>query len=118
MLFAELLTHTCTIRRASVADNELGEPIRTYSNLATEVACRFVEKQEAIRQTEIAERLAVTVYLLFLLPTQDIREDDQITGITYEDGSTEAGTYTVEELLKRRTVQTNHHQTVKLQKVS
>lgn len=117
-MYAEHLTHTCTIRRATATENELHETENEYADWDTEVDCLFMEKTEKVFDDDAGEFVHIPVTLLFFLNSQDAQESDQVTEIVIEDGEAVPGTFVIESLLKRRIPgEGAHHQTATVRKL-
>ncbi|MEK6684442.1 MAG: hypothetical protein AABY46_07265 [Nitrospirota bacterium] len=90
-----LFPHTCTIqRRASASNNELGQPVYTWSNNQTGVACTF----QPAGMRELAGRFTseVEVDRLFLPDGIDVLIEDRISTIANSSGVTiAAGPYQI-----------------------
>ena len=76
MGFKQLLNKTCVIRRfTSTAKDAHGNPIKVWSDLATDVPCRLQARRG--RETTQPVQVVVGTHTLFLEP-RDITEKDQI----------------------------------------
>lgn len=110
------LIHRCDVARATEAEDEYNETVRVFAPHLSSVACRLVEKQEREAPSEMAEGALITIYLLLLPAGTDITEDDQISSITFEDGTTDEHVYTVESIATRR-ARTARHVSAQLERV-
>ena len=108
--------HRCTIGRASRVEDAYGNVSETWSDVETNVPCRFVEKSMALEQNERAENAVVKQPMLLLGAGVDIAERDRISGLTLEDGTVLTRVWHVESLLVRRAYAA-HHQTALLKVV-
>lgn len=88
MGFAELLTQTCTIRRftASGSPGNYGEPLGSFGDLATGVAClkQPLTGRTVGKELVVGREARITDFVLFLLP-RDVTAADRVvhTGETY-----------------------------------
>ena len=119
--------HTCTIRRATrTFSGPYNQPTDVYANHLTGVRFRFVEQQESILNPVTLERATRTTYLALFRAGTDVRMDgpagtgivaDQITAIQHQDGTTEAGTFTITSLVTRRGSGAARHLSATLEQV-
>lgn len=85
MGFAQLLNKTCVIRRFTSSSNDAhGNPVKVWSDLATDIACRLQPRRgrEAVQPTQVV----VGSHVLFLEIGTDITERDRVVvaTLTYE----------------------------------
>ena len=91
--YTDLLTDTCTIRRATMGTTRdpYGNFVPTWANLATGVVCRLDEAggpwSAAGRETYTDKNITVADYMLCLKWDQDITERDRVTAVV-RDGIT------------------------------
>lgn len=107
--FNRLLVHTCTIERNTPTTSPSGEPIASWSEVDTEVACRYAQK----RQTFPSEALTaeqVRNDLLLLSHDADIQEGDRVTDIAWRVDATsvDAGPFEVTSVLDRTSTRAHH----------
>lgn len=100
--------HTCAIERPTETQDEYGENVKTFQPHLSGVRCRLVEKQERETPGESAEQPLITTYLLLVPPGTDVDEDDRITSIVYEDGTTDDRVFDVQTKLVRRARAARH----------
>ena len=84
MGFKQLLNKTCTIRRFTSSSNDAhGNPVKVWSDLATDVPCRLQARRG--RETTQPVQVVVGTHTLFLEP-RDITERDRVVvaTLTYE----------------------------------
>jgi head-tail adaptor len=96
------LIHTCIIQRATRTTDAYGNVVETWSDAATDVACRLVAKTKTMFVSETAEKAVLVSYLLLVRGDVDVRDRDRVSQVTYEDGSVETRTFSIESLLNRR----------------
>ena len=76
MGFKQMLNKTCVIRRFTSSSNDAhGNPVKVWSDLATDVPCRLQPRRgrEAVQPTQVV----VGSHVLFLEIGTDITERDQ-----------------------------------------
>lgn len=72
-----LLPDTCTIQQATVGQDSIGAPTRTWTNRATGVACRLAQRSE--RERQAGERMAsVGDWVLTVAHDQTIERSDRV----------------------------------------
>lgn len=99
-----LLIHRCTIRVRSKTTNDLGEPVYTWADSETGVACRYSSPSGRLRRLESGEYIE-DMPRLFLLSTQAISEtENRIVGTTGF-----SGTYLIEKVNKMYNGSGLHH---------
>jgi hypothetical protein len=108
MSFAALLIHTCTIQRATRTEDAYHNVVEAWSDVATDVACRFTEKKRTLLINERAEKGFIVSSNLLVSGYVDLRERDQIKNIKLTDGSVVERTFTVQELLNRNARSLRH----------
>lgn len=108
--------HTCDVLRGTATEDEYNEPATVYGAHLEDVRCRLVEKSEREADSESASNPLITTYLLLLPAGTDVTEHDQITNIVYEDGTTDARTFTVEAVTSRR-ARTVRHMSLQLERI-
>lgn len=116
--FVRRLVHTCTVERdIGTAQNSSGEPQEDWSEVGT-IAGRFVEKTETVAIEGLGFVMLKTHSWLCDVGA-DVAVDDRITDILdADDDSIDAGPFTIEELLRRRTIKGDvHHMSLKLERV-
>lgn len=103
------LIHRCDVKRATAPNADAYKANRrVFATVATDEACRLVEKQQRVVDVATGERAVVTTYTMLFGPNVDVKAGDQITNIVDELGETmtnAAGTaaiYRIESLLMRR----------------
>lgn len=116
MSFASHLLHTCTIQRATRSEDAYNNVVEAWSDIAADVACRFVAKTKTIFVSETAEKAVVVSYLLLVRADADVQDRDRVSKVTFEDGTVEERTFAIESLLKRRG-RALHHQSAQLKVV-
>jgi len=96
------LLHTADIQRATrTVDSYKAEKLLWGTHLIG-VRGRLVIKTQRVADTVLAERPIVTTYRWLISPGVDVRQGDRIANITFEDGTTDAGPYRIEEVMARR----------------
>jgi len=106
-----LLIHTCTILVRNETTNDFGEPIHTWVNSETGVACRYSNPSGRLRRLESGEYIEDSPKL-FMKASQAISEtENRITGTT---GFT--GTYLIKKVNNRYDGSALHHKEVELAK--
>lgn len=95
-------SHTCTVERATEAEDEYNEDAKTWAPHLTGVRFRLIEKQEREAPGVMAGQPLITVYLALMPVGTDVDEDDRITSIVYEDGTTDDRIFTIESKAIRR----------------
>ena len=85
MGFKQLLNKTCVIRRFTSSSNDAhGNPVKVWSDLATDIACRLQPRRgrEALQPTQVV----VGTHVLYLEAGVDITERDRVVvgATTYE----------------------------------
>lgn len=70
--------HTCSINRLTTTLDTHNNSTKSYTTVASSLACRLTEKTEKARTTEFIERAASTRYLLLLPAGTDLRKDDVV----------------------------------------
>ena len=104
MSFIAQLIHTCNILRpVAGGEDKLGNASQELIDVAGQVPCRLVEKEELVVRDERAAGTVITSYKLLLLPSTDIQERDTITQIKFEDGQVVQSEFTVKQVISRRT---------------
>lgn len=85
--YAGKLTDTCTIRRQAegAQDPQSGQPIKTWSDLATLVECRVDDvlpgRNLGDYETKIGKQIVAVDYIAYFDIDQDITEKDRVTTI-------------------------------------
>lgn len=102
MSVASHFIHTCTIQRATEAEDEYNENTKTWATHLSGVRFRLIEKNEREAPGVMAEQPLITTYLALMPADTDVDEDDRITEIIYEDGSTDDRIFTIETKAIRR----------------
>jgi len=93
MSFNSLLIHRCTIQIRSKTTNDFGEPIYTWADSETNVACRYSNPSGQLKRLGSGEYIE-DLPVLFLKAAQTISEtDNKIIGTT---GFT--GTYQIKKV--------------------
>ena len=122
--FKRHLIHTCTIQRASVAEDPYGNDIRSWSDHEQGVACRLVAKRDHIYSDALSQYVTVTTEMLLVAADTDLQAEDRITDLVLEDGSTVttdddavSQVFQIESVLPRRS-RSHHHTAVTLKRVS
>lgn len=105
MTLTDHFIHRCTIQRATITLDAYNNAIPTWSDMATNVVCRLVEKEERRITDERAEDTISTKYKLMLAANANVLERDRVI--------VEGRTFTVEALL-RRNARAAHHVTALL----
>lgn len=106
------LIHTCTIQRATRTTDAYGNVVETWSDAATDVACRLVAKTKTVLVGETAEKAVLVTHTLLVRGDADLQDRDRISQVTYEDGSVETRTFVIESLLNRRGGALHHQSAV------
>lgn len=102
------LIHRCAIQRATRTLDAYGNAVETWSDAATNVACRLVAKTKTVFVGEQAEKAVIVTHTLLVRRDADLRDRDRISQVTYEDGTVETRTFAVESLLNRRSGSLHH----------
>ena len=102
------LIMTCTTQRASTTKDALNAEVKQWANLATGVRCRLVIKAQRPADTAFAERPVVTSHRLLVPAGTNIRQGDRIVNVIDEEGTTDAGPFTILEVMKRRARAVRH----------
>jgi len=119
--YVGLLTDTCTIRRyAEGAKDEFsGQTIKTWSDLATGVACRADDILKSKYEITIGKQIVQADYLVFFAVDQDITEKDKVRTVVRDGVTIIAADSNDEDGIGVLLVQTpgglNHHKEVYLQ---
>lgn len=98
--------HQCDVQRPTIikdgygADKELWPPQVPIHLLG--VRGRLVVKTQRVADTALAEKPTITTYRWLTSQGVDVRIGDRLTNIVFEDGTTDAGPYRIEEVMKRR----------------
>ncbi len=112
MSFESLLRYTCTIQTKTVTgqDNLGHDDPGTFADTFTNVKCNFVGFSPGSERVQVVESMKAP-YLLDLLSDQAITEEDRVTAIVFEDGTSmlEGATFLVRNV---RPVPRNHHKVV------
>jgi head-tail adaptor len=114
--FSRQLVHLCNIQRFTSAQNEIGEPVESWNDIAASVACRYVEKEEKFADENTGLQM-LTVYRLLLPAGTDVTTADRITNIRIENDEVLAGPFGIEEKLTRRGAKGQNHISLKLEVV-
>lgn len=114
--FKKHLIHEATVQRKTDGRSSSGELIPSWSDIGT-INCRYVEKQERIAD-EAQGFMMLLQHMLLCNQDEDVIVEDRITNIILRsDGSpVDAGTFTVESLLKRSSTGP-HHISLRLERV-
>ena len=96
------LSHRCTIERPTYTLDAYGQRVAAWQPVAADVACRLIQNVVRAPDGVLAERPMITETTLIVGPQTDIRQDDRISSIVYEDGTAESGPYVVRTLVARR----------------
>lgn len=108
--------HRCDVERyTSIGRDGLKAEQKSWQPWEVGMRCRFVEKEQRVADTALAERPTITTYLLLFGAGRDVKTKDRIVNIVLEDGTTDAGPYTIEQLLHRRG-RAAKHQSARLEK--
>lgn len=99
MSLRALLTHSCTIRRASISVSASGIPSATYSDLATSVPCLLQGKSGATRNSMNGLDFQFDA-VLFVMPSCDI-QPGQNNGSHPDQVVIGPSTYTVQAVVDR-----------------
>lgn len=102
------LLHTCDVERAERTQDSYKAEKLTWQTLLTGVRCRLVVKAQRVSDTVLAEQPIVTSYRLFVPPGTDVRVNDRITNLVFEDATEDAGPYRIGEVLTRRARSARH----------
>jgi hypothetical protein len=76
--------------------------VATWAAVAADVPCRLVEREIRAPLGELAEQPIIVQTTILVGPTLDLRETDRFVGVTFDDGSTDAGPFVVRTLTHRR----------------
>ena len=88
----DLLPDTCTIRKVATVTNNIGSPVRTFTDRATSVSCRFdpVESLSLVGEERVSSMKNYIItegqFHLTLKNGETIEETDQVVhgGVTYD----------------------------------
>ena len=72
-----ILPDTCTIQRAARTVDGIGQPVLTWANLATGVACRLSQRR-AVEEVQGERVLRVTGWVLTLPDDEDVTAADRV----------------------------------------
>lgn len=97
-----MLTESCTIQRRSGAKGQMGEPLNTFENVATDVACRVIRARvpsSSSTQPVGGSNAMVELYRLicpvgttFVVEDRIVMSDGRIFEVvSLEDGLTDSG---------------------------
>ena len=121
--FDRQLVHRCNIQRFTESQNEIGEPVEVWNDIAASVACRYVEKEEKFADENEGLQI-LTVYRLLLPARTDVATGDRISRIAIENDEviTDPATgqpqvFGIEERLTRRGAKGQNHISLKLEVV-
>jgi hypothetical protein len=108
--------HRCDVERfTSIGRDGLKAEQKSWQVWEQGMRCRFVEKEQRVADSALAERPTITTYLLLFGVGRDVKPKDRIVNIVLEDGTTDAGPYTIEHVLRRRG-RAAKHQSARLEK--
>ena len=108
MPIATHLIHLCTIQRSTKTLDAYRNAVETWRDVAVGVQCRLVAKAQRVFSDELAQWFTLTTYTVLLPAGTDIQTADRVANVVYEDGSTDAGPFTVNAVLPRRGVGLHH----------
>lgn len=112
------LIHTCTIENPISGEvNAYNNTVKTYDAPITDVQCRLVEQRERVWSTERQESVVQTTYKLLVGASVNLNARAKISKVTLEDGTVIRATFSVDEVLARRT-RSAHHQAAMLGRIS
>jgi head-tail adaptor len=121
--FSRRLVHLCNIQRFTASQNEIGEPVESWNDIAASVACRYVEKEEKFADENTGLQM-LTVYRLLLPAGTDVTTADRISRIAIENDEVitdpatgQPQTFGIEEKLTRRGAKGQSHISLKLEVV-
>lgn len=110
------MIHSCTIQRSTPSQNDLGEPIDDWHDVAYGVNCRYVVREEKFADERQGLQM-MTVTRLLLPAGTDVTAADRIKNIVIEDGQILPGPYGIEEALPRRGPKGKNHVSLKLEAI-
>jgi hypothetical protein len=96
------LIHRADIQRATTSRDALNAEVRTWATLASGVRGRLVIKAQRVADTAFAERPVITSHRWLTSPGVDVKQGDRIINVVDEEGTTDAGPFTIREVMKRR----------------
>lgn len=101
--------HRCTVERfTSLGRDGLKAEQKDWRSWEVGMPCRFVEKEQRVADSALAERPTTTIYLLLFGARRDVKAKDRIVNIVLQDGTVDVGPYTIENILRRRARATRH----------
>jgi hypothetical protein len=110
--------HTCDVERfVSVGRDGLKAEKKDWRAQEAEMPCRFVEKQQRVADSALAERPTITTYTLLFGAARDVRAKDRIVNIRVrraggEAETIDAGPYTIDSVLTRRARHARHRSAI------
>jgi hypothetical protein len=103
MSVAAHLAHRCTIqRRPTTTPDVYGQRQATYTAVAVDVPCRFIEREVRAPLGSLAEQPVIVATTVLFDAATDIRETDRIVNVVFDDGTQDAGPFVVRTLTTRR----------------
>ncbi len=114
--FKRQLIHAANVLRTTPSQSGSGELIDSWTTSGS-INCRLVQKQEAIAIESLSLQMREVPRLL-CDTGEDVIEEDRIADVTLRsDGSViDAGPFNIEELLTRSST-TNHHMSLRLERI-
>lgn len=101
--------HRCDVERfTSIGRDGLKAEQKKWQPWENEMPCRFVEQEQKVADSALAERPLITTYLLLFGAQRDVKAKDRVVNIVLQDGSVDAGPYIIERVLRRRSRTTRH----------
>ncbi len=100
--------HRCTIQRPQKVDDAYRNARVTYENVTTDQRFRLVARTRRVAISDVAAGAVITNWLALFPPGTDVKPGDRIVDAVLEDGTTDAGPFTILSLLPRRGVTTMH----------
>lgn len=86
MSFQKLLIRRCTIQRATISENEIGEQTFVFVDIATNVKCD-IQNDTGVQVRRDPGEFIEGTFRGYFLATQDVKEKDKIIddrGVEYE----------------------------------
>jgi len=119
MALDDFLVHRCTIQRAPNAEEtptrgSSGEALKVFADHITLLPCRLVVQDE--RMASPSGFLFATTYRLIIPANRDVRAGDRVSEVVMDDLSTQ-GPFTIESVIPRLARSSQHHITMRLEKV-
>lgn len=94
--------HRCNTQRAEQTLDAYQNAVATWRDVNVEVPCRLVAKAQQVYSDVQAQFFTLTTYTVLLPAGTDILPEDRVTDVVLEDGTTDAGPFSVNAVLVRR----------------